>query len=137
MTVDGLRDHRRWAAGPAVRLTYRKGPWNFGLLASQRWSFAGSSNRGDVNQLLMHGFVRRQLPDDWYFVYAPMITANWDAPGQKWLIPVGGGIGRSFTLGDFPWAWSIQGFYNAVKQDTAPDWVFRFGIVAAIPFGEK
>jgi len=124
----------KWAAGPAIRFTYRKGPWNVGLVATQRWSFAGSSNRADVNQLLMRGFVRRQLPDKWYFVYSPIITTNWDSPGEKWLVPVGGGIGRSFTFNEHPWAWSVQGYYNAIKPDPAPDWVVRFAIIAAIPF---
>ena len=126
----------KWAAGPAVRVTYRKGPWNLGFIASQRWSFAGSDNRADVNQLLLRGAVRRQLPNDLFFVYAPLITANWDSPGEKWLVPVGGGIGRSFKVREHPWAWSVQGYYNAIKPDAAPDWVVRFAIVAAIPFGE-
>lgn len=127
----------KWDAGPAVRMTYRTGPWNFGVIAGQRWSFAGSSNRADVNQLLIRGFVRRQLPDNWYFVYSPIITANWGSPGEKWLVPVGGGIGRSFKVGNYPWAWSVQGYYNAIKPDPAPDWVVRLAIVAAIPFGER
>lgn len=126
----------KWTAGPAFRLTYRTESWNVGLIAGQRWSFAGSGNRADVNQLLMRGAINRQLPNDWFFVSAPLIVANWDAVGQDWLIPVGGGIGRQFTLGKFPWAWSVQGYYNAVKPDSAPDWVVRFAIIAAIPFGE-
>ena len=127
----------KWAAGPAARLTYRKGPWNFGLVAAQRWSFAGSDNRADVNQLLLRGFVRRQLPDNWYFAYSPLITANWDSPGEKWLVPVGGGIGRTFKFSDYPWAWSVQGYYNAIKPDPDPDWVVRFSIIAAIPFDNQ
>jgi hypothetical protein len=106
------------------------------LIAGQRWSFAGSGNRADVNQLLMRGAINRQLPNDWFFVSAPLIVANWDAVGQDWLIPVGGGIGRQFTLGKFPWAWSVQGYYNAIKPDSAPDWLVRFAIIAAVPFGE-
>ena len=126
----------KWAVGPAFRLTYRTTHWNFGVIAGQRWSFAGSSNRADVNQLLMRGAIHRQLPKDWFFVSAPLIVANWDAVGRDWLIPVGGGIGRKFTLSKYPWAWSVQGYYNAVKPDTAPDWLVRFAIIAAIPFGE-
>ena len=127
----------KWDAGPAFRVTYRKGPWNLGVIAGQRWSFAGSDNRADVNQLLIRGAVRRQLPGDWYFIYAPLITANWDNDGEKWLVPIGGGIGRAFNLRRYPWAWSVQGYYNAIKPESAPDWVVRFAVIAAIPFGEK
>ncbi len=125
----------KWAVGPAIRLTYRTGKWNLGLIAGQRWSFAGSNNRKDVSQLLMRGLIRRRLPDDWFFVSAPLIVANWDSPGQNWLVPMGGGIGRKFTLSKYPWAWSIQGYYNVIKPDSAPDWVLRFAIITAIPFG--
>jgi len=127
----------KWAAGPAIRFTYRTEKWNLGLIAGQRWSFAGSGNRKDVSQLVMRGFVRRQLPDDWFFVSAPLIVANWDSPEQEWLVPLGGGIGRKFTLNKYPWAWSVQGYYNVIKPDASPDWVVRFAVITAIPFGEK
>lgn len=137
MATDANLGSGKWAVGPAVRLTYRTGLWNFGLIAGQRWSFAGSSNRQDVNQLLLRGAIRRQLGNDWYFVSAPLIRSNWGVTGQKWVVPVGGGVGRKFTIGDYPWAFSAQGYYNVIKPDLAPDWVFRLAIIAAIPFGEK
>ena len=127
----------KWSIGPAVRLTYRTERWNFGMIAGQRWSIAGSGNREDVSQLLVRGVIRRQLPNDWYFVSAPLIVANWGSPDQDWQVPVGGGLGRKFTLRKHPWAWSVQGYYNVIKPDTAPDWVIRFAVIAAIPFGEK
>ena len=135
-TSDSLGSEK-WTIGPAIRLTYRTEMWNFGMIAGQRWSVAGTGNRDDVSQLLMRGMIRRQLPNDWYFVSAPLITANWNSPGEKWLIPLGGGIGRTFTRGSHPWAWSVQGYYNVVRPDRSPDWVFRFAIITAIPFGEK
>ena len=123
----------KWAAGPAFRLTYLTGPWNFGMVATQRWSFAGSSSRSDVNQMLIRGAIRRQLNEDWYFVSAPIITSNWGLAGQKWLVPLGGGIGRRFSVAGHPWAWSLQGYYNIIKPAPAPDWVVRFGLIAAFP----
>lgn len=127
----------KWDAGPAVRVTYRDGPWNLGIVVGQRWSYAGNDERPDVSQLLIRGALRRQLPNDWFLVSAPLITANWKNREQKWLVPVGGGIGRTFRVGNYPWAWSVQGYYNAIKPDAAPDWVFRFGIIAAVPFAGR
>ena len=125
----------KWAAGPAFRLTYRTADWRIGLIAGQRWSFAGSDNRADVNQLLIRGMIHHPLPNNWFFVSAPLIAANWNLPGEDWLVPVGGGIGRKFTFNKHPWAWSVQGYYNVIKPDSAPDWIIRFAIIAAIPFG--
>lgn len=133
-TASGLGSEK-WAGGPAVRLAYRTAKWNIGAVGVQRWSFAGSGNKPDVNQLLIRGAIRRQLNDDWYFVSAPIIVANWDASGEKWLVPAGGGIGRRFKLGEHPWAVSAQAYYNVIRPDGAPDWVVRLAVVSAIPLG--
>lgn len=135
--TDPALGSEKWSVGPALRLTYRTENWNFGFIGGQRWSFAGTGSRDDVNQLLIRGAIRREFAGGWYFVSAPLITANWERPGQDWLIPVGGGIGRTFDIGDFPWAWSVQGYYNVVKAEPDPDWIMRFAIVAAIPSNEK
>ncbi|MEJ2580810.1 MAG: neuromedin U, partial [Acidobacteriota bacterium] len=82
----------KWSAGPAWRLSRRSGPWLLSLLAGNLKSFAGDRNRGDVHQLLVRGIVRYTFNEKWFFIYAPIITANWNASSdQRWLIPVGGG----------------------------------------------
>ena len=125
----------KWSAGPSFRFTYRTGPWNIGAFGGQTWSFAGDKERADVSQLIMRGTIRRQLPNDWYFVSAPIITANWNAIGQKWLVPVGGGLGKVVNIRSKPWAFALQGYYNAIKPDGAPNWSVRFSVIAAIPLG--
>jgi hypothetical protein len=123
----------KWSAGPAFRISYRTENWNFGAFGGQSWSFAGDSNRKDVSQFIVRGAIRRQLSNDWYFVSAPIITANWNALGEKWLVPMGGGFGKVFNVGDDPWAFSLQGYYNVVKPDGAPNWAVRLSLIAPIP----
>ncbi len=126
--TDEVLGSGKWLAGPALRLGHQIGPWRLGLLATTRWSFAGDSDRADVNQLLVRALVRRTLPKNWFFLYDPIITANWDAAsGQKWLVPVGGGFGRSFKLHPTRMNVSLQAYYNAIKPDGAPDSVVRIG----------
>ena len=124
----------KWAAGPAVRLTYRSGPWNLGAVASQRWSFAGDDSRPDLNALLIRGTIRFQLPGPWYLVSSPVITANWNAQSsERWVVPIGGGPGLTFDVGAHRWATSLQAYYNAIRPDGAPDWALRLQLIAAIP----
>lgn len=125
----------KWSAGPAFRILYKTGPWNLGVFGGQTWSFAGDENRNDVSQLIMRGAIRRQLANNWYFVSAPIITANWKASGQKWLVPLGGGFGKKFGVGADPWALSLQGYYNVIKPDGAPNWAARLALVVSIPLG--
>jgi hypothetical protein len=119
----------KWQAGPAIRLSYLTGPWRVGLLAANRWSFAGDSDRADTNQLLARGLLRRQLGERWFFISAPIITANWNAAsGQKWLVPLGGGFGRSFPTRAATVNISLQAYANVIKPDGAPDAVVRLGV---------
>jgi hypothetical protein len=122
----------KWSVGPAFRITYRSGLWNIGAFGGQTWSFAGDSDRSDVSQLIVRGAIRRELPNNWFFVSAPTVTANWNASGQKWLVPMGGGIGKVFSIRSDPWALSVQGYYNVVKPDGAPNWALRLSLIAAI-----
>lgn len=132
--TDDVLGSGKWQIGPALRLTYRTGPWNLGAIAGNRWSFAGSSDRADVNQLMIRGTTRRQLPNDWYFVSAPIITANWKSPsGERWLVPVGGGLGKVLNFGRMGWALSLQGYYNVIRPNGAPYWAARFSVIAPIP----
>lgn len=125
----------KWAMGPAVRLTFRSGPWNLGAVGAQRWSFAGDSSRPDLNALIIRGTLRFQLPGPWYLVSAPIITANWNASSsQRWLVPLGGGPGVTFDVGAHRWATSLQAYVNAIRPDGAPEWAARVQLIAAIPY---
>ncbi len=125
----------KWSAGPAFRIVYRTENWNFGAFGGQHWSYAGDSDRKDVSQFIMRGAVRRQLSNNWYFVSAPIITANWKASGEKWFVPMGGGFGKVFDVKGDPWALSLQGYYNVIKPVGAPNWSVRLSLIAPIPFG--
>jgi len=134
IATDDALGSGKWSAGPAFRVTYRSGGWNVGAFGGQMWSFAGNSDRADVRQLIIRGAIRRQLGSNWFFVSAPIITANWNAPrGNRWLVPIGGGFGRAFQVGAHEWAASMQGYVNAVKPSAAPDWSIRLALVANVP----
>jgi hypothetical protein len=125
----------KWGAGPAaVGLTIR-GPWVFGALAQNIWSFAGDSKRDDINQFLLQYFVNYNLPGGWYLTSSPVVTANWKADsGDKWTIPFGGGVGKLLRLGKLPVNASIQAYYNAEKPDNlGPDWTLRFQMQFLFP----
>jgi hypothetical protein len=141
LTVPIASDRRlgsgKWSAGPAFRILYRTGKWNFGAFGGQQWSFAGDSDRKDVSQFIMRGAIRRQLSNNWYFVSAPIVTANWKAAGEKWLVPLGGGFGKVFDVADDPWALSLQAYYNVIKPVGAPNWAVRLSLIAPIPVGHR
>ena len=124
----------KWAAGVAARIGYKGEFWNIGAIAGQRWSFAGDSDRAEINALLIRGSIRRGLGSGWFFVSAPIINANWNSSsGNRWLVPVGGGFGKTFGIGRATWAASVQAYANVIKPNGAPDWSLRLAFVAPVP----
>jgi hypothetical protein len=48
-------------------------------------------------------------------------------------VPVGGGIGRVFRVGDQPINASIQAYYNAIRPTGAPAWSLRISLALLFP----
>jgi hypothetical protein len=123
----------QWSMGPAAVALSMQGPWVFGALANQQWSFAGWGDT-DVSAMLIQPFVNYNLPDGLYLVSAPIITANWEASsGDKWTVPVGGGVGKLFKLDKLPINTQLQAFYNVERPQLAADWQLRFQLQFLFP----
>jgi hypothetical protein len=66
--------------------------------------------------------------------FSPIITADWTAPsGQQWTVPLGGGIGRVFKIGDQPVNAQLAFYDNIVHPDGAADWQLRFQFALLFP----
>jgi hypothetical protein len=124
----------KWSIGPSAVFLAQPAPWSVALLVRQIWSFAGKSDRSDVNQFLIQPFINYNLDDGWYLVSEPAFVANWEAKSdQRWTAQIGGGFGRLFTIGEQPINIRAQGFYNVEKPDNAPDWVAKLNIAFLFP----
>jgi hypothetical protein len=113
----------KWSAGvAAVALTLPK--WgSVGILGRQLLSFAGDDDRNDVNQTLIEPFLNYNLDKGWYLITDMVITANWEANNSnRWTVPVGGGVGRIFNIGDQAINAKLEAYYNVDKPDGAPDY---------------
>jgi hypothetical protein len=149
MTLPTATDRRlgsgKWSMGPAgVALTIQ-GPWVYGALVNNQWSFAGWGEE-KVNSMLLQPFVNYNLADGWYLTTSPILTANWaaDRSGDVWTVPVGGGVGRLFRLGEIlplegdpvaklPINTQIGAYGNVAKPEFGPDWQLRFQIQFLFP----
>ncbi len=128
---------QKWSAGPGAVLLTMPGKWVVGGLVNNLWSFAGDSDREDVNLMTAQPFVNYNFPKGWYVSTAPVITANWKADGSDntWTVPVGGGGGRLIRIGKLPVNLQAQAYYNVVKPDDAPtaDWTLRLQVQFLFP----
>ncbi len=124
----------KWSMGPSIVALVQPGKWTVGALVNNVWSFAGQSSRPDVNQMLFQYFINYNLPKSYYITWQPIMTANWEASdGNRWVVPVGGGIGRIMKLGFQPVNLSTQFYGNVVHPAGASPWGMRLQISFLFP----
>jgi hypothetical protein len=106
----------------------------FGMLARHLGSFAGDSDRKNINQSLFEPFVNYNLPNGWYLITDLIMTANWDLDSSDiWTVPLGGGVGKLFKIGDQAMNARAETYYNVAKPDNAPDWQWGFTVQFLFP----
>jgi hypothetical protein len=132
----------KWGLGPSAVVLATPGKFVVGALINNIWSLGGGGGENasetviedEVNQMLLQYFVNYNLPNGWYLVSAPIITANWKAdPGQKWTVPFGGGIGKLLKIGKQPVNTSVQAYYNVETPFNGPDWQIRIQVQLLFP----
>jgi hypothetical protein len=131
-TDKNLGNHR-WGAGPSAVVLTIKGPWVVGVLANNIWSFASTGKGSNVNQMLIQPFANYNFPHGWYLTSSPIITANWLASGAKWTVPVGGGFGRLFKVGELPINMQLAAYYNVETPKGGAKWQARFQVQLLFP----
>lgn len=105
----------KFGMGPTGVILVQPGKWTFGALVNNVWSVAGHADRPDVNQMVFQYFVNYNLDKGWYLTFQPTMTANWEATdGGRWVVPLGGGIGRIMKMGAQPVNLNLQFYGNPV-----------------------
>lgn len=106
-----------WAVGPAGVVVFTKGPWVLGGLAAQQWSFAEPNDGREINKLLLQPFANFNFGRGWAVVSAPVITADWEAPGNAWIVPLGGGLSWTTKIGSQAMNLGAQYYYRIERPD--------------------
>jgi hypothetical protein len=124
----------KWSIGPSIVVLTQPGHWTLGALVNNVWSFAGQSSRPDVNQMTFQYFINYNLKKGWFITWQPTLTANWEADnGGRWVVPLGGGIGRIMKLGFQPVSLTAQVYGNAVHPPGTSPWGLRLQIAFLFP----
>jgi len=132
--TDAILGSEKWGAGPTAVALMQPKPWTFGVLAGNLWSYAGASDRSSINQMFMQPFVNYGFKGGWYATSSPMITANWNASSsERWMVPLGGGIGKLIKIGKLPVRMHLVSYYNVVKPTGGPDWSLVFNVQFVFP----
>jgi hypothetical protein len=121
-----------YSAGPTFVALRMQGPWVYGSLINQLWSFEGHD--GEVNKMLIQPFVNYNLKDGWYLSSSPIITADWTRESNnRWTVPIGGGVGKIIKIGKTPVNISTQFFYHVESPRNGDEWSARFQLQFLFP----
>jgi hypothetical protein len=126
----------KYGAGPAIVGLIMPGNIVTGVLVTQMFSIGGDPNRATISSGFIQPFFNYNLPHAWSISLGSSgITANWVATPQqgKWLVPVGGGVVKTFKLGDQPMQLGLLYYGNVVKPTNAPNGTIRFNWALLFP----
>jgi hypothetical protein len=133
---DDILGTDKWTAGPSAIGVYMGPKWKVGGLVQQYWDYAGDDDRDDVSLMNFQYFVYYSLDDVTSIGASPNIIANWEqGSNDRWTVPVGLGINRTFQFGKLPVRIGAEVHYSAIQPDNIPssEWGFRFFIIPAAP----
>jgi hypothetical protein len=125
-----------WGLGPTAVALRASGPWVTGALVNNVWSVSEEDDRSEVNQFLLQPFINYNFPSSpgRYLTFAPIITADWEADSdERWLVPLGLGIGQITRFGGQPVNVQASFYYNVEAPQQAPDWQVRLQLQLMFP----
>lgn len=128
-TSDDMSARRgQWLLGPEFGLG-KMADWGlYGFRAKHVTNVAGSGEQelGTIttNETTLHLFYAYSLGKGWQIETNPEIMYDWEGQsGNQWLVPVGGGVSKTFRIGTVPIKIGLEGYYFAVSPDRfGPDW---------------
>ena len=102
-----------------------------GILGNQ-WSFNGDFNTATIQPMLFYNIPGVSGA---YLGYNAAISADWNADSDdRWTVPLGLTVGRTFDMGDGHGLDMMIGpYYNVVRPDGAAKWSLRFGVSWLFP----
>jgi hypothetical protein len=124
--TDDLLGSQKYTVGPGVHFSTESERLTAGFFLWQSWSFAGDPSKKEVNQLFGKPFLIYEMTEKWHLVYVPLgMSCSWHTSGDKWTVPIGGGIRRLFKIGHQKMGLQFQAFDYVARKEKDPEWELR------------
>ena len=129
-TEDSLGS-KKWGAGPTAVILRQNHGWTYGALVNHIWSYAGDSDRGEVNATFLQPFVGYTWPTATTLTFNTESTYDWSE--NQWTVPLNLILGQVVKVGKLPVQFQIGGRYYAESPDGGPAWGARFAMTFLFP----
>ena len=123
----------KWAIGPAVGFAARSPNLLWGLFNQNLFSFAGETEREDLQVSIMQPLLNYSLPDKWSIGVSEMnITYDWDK--SDWtVLPLGIKLAKLVKVSQMPVQFAGAYEYNFADDYVAPEWTVSFTVKLLFP----
>jgi hypothetical protein len=128
--------NKNWGLGPTFVVLHLEhdDPWVYGVLVNNLWSLSSNKQGGAYNNGLIQPFLNYNFGGGLYLTSSPVLTVDWKADsGQRWTVPLGGGVGKIFHFGKLPVNAQISAYYNVVRPDFGANWQLRAQVQLMFP----
>ncbi len=136
--LDSASDDRlgtgKYSFGPTAVALKEEGKWSYGGLVTQLWSFAGDSNRRNVNLTQVQPILSYRIDPKYSLSYLGIIQSNWDESrsDQRWTVSLGVGLSiLTKPQGFVPISYIVG--VNVIRPDTTGDWFIRVQVNFILP----
>jgi hypothetical protein len=83
---DELLSGDKWGAGPTGVVLKQEGSWTVGMLANHVWSFAGDSDRADIDATFVQPFLSYTTQEALSLALNTESTYDWE--NEQWSVPI-------------------------------------------------
>lgn len=129
---DDLLTADKWGAGPTGVVLKQDGPWTYGMLANHVWSFAGDSDRADINATFMQPFLSYTTPNALSLALNTESTYDWE--NEQWSVPINATAAKVMKFGNQLVSVGGGVRYWADGPDGGPSgWGFRLSFTLLFP----
>jgi hypothetical protein len=128
---DNLLGSGKWGAGPTAVILRQDQGWTYGLLTNHVWSFAGNSDRSEVNATFLEPFI--SFTTKTYTSLGVNTESTYDWKAHQWTVPVNFMLQQMVKIGGQPISLQLGYRYFAEKPKYGPDWGVRFQITFLFP----
>lgn len=129
--TDDLVGEEKWGAGPTGVALRQQGPWTCGMLFNHIWSFAGDSDRAEVNRTFLQPFASYTTKTFTSFGLNTESSHDWR--GSQWTVPINITVQQLLKVGRQPISLQIGARYYAEGPSGAPEWGLRFQLTFLFP----
>jgi hypothetical protein len=94
--TDDSLGSEKWGAGPTALLLKQEKGWTYGVLANHIWSFAGASDRDEVNATFIQPFLAYTWPTATTVNLNTESTYDWNS--NQWTVPINLSVSQVLKL---------------------------------------